>query len=223
MNEIQKTKATYDLFAKEYEEKTKQYVEKYLQFDFDLFLKSIKGKRILDIGSGPGRDSSLFKQKGFFPVCIDNSPAMISLCKKKGLEAYEMDMEHLTFEPASFDGIWAYTSLLHIPKSRVKQTLENIAHILTNDGIFYMGMKEGVFDGMKEDARYSGYGRYFAQYTKEELELLLSELFEIIHFSRVEINPEQIYLNFMCKKKKMVDMSECHSCVPRTVKIDLLL
>lgn len=38
---------------------------------------------------------------------------MIELCKEKGLETHIMDLENITFEDGSFDGVWAYTSLGH--------------------------------------------------------------------------------------------------------------
>jgi len=201
MNEAQETKATYDKYASEYEEKTQDYIEKYIKEDFDLFLQNLKGKKILDLGSGPGRDSIKFKQRGFHPVCIDISKAMIDLCKRKGLEAYEMDMETLDFEDASFDGVWAYTSLLHLPKSKIKNVINKIRDILKTKGIFYLGMKTGNSEGFEENKRYPNHKRYFSLYSKEEIEKLLSD-FEILHFSKVEIDSEHIYINFLCRKKQ---------------------
>ncbi len=201
MNEAQETKATYDKYASEYEEKTKDYIEKYIKEDFDLFLQNLKGKKILDLGSGPGRDSIRFKQKGFRPVCIDISKAMIDLCKEKELEAYEMDIENIKFENGFFDGVWAYTSLLHLPKSKIKKVIKKIENILKTEGIFYLGMKEGNSEGFEESKRYPNHRRYFSSYTKEEIEKLLID-FEILHFSKVEIGSKYIYINFLCRKKK---------------------
>jgi len=201
MNEAQETKALYDKYASEYEEKTQDYIEKYIKEDFDLFLQNLKGKKILDLGSGPGRDSIRFKQKGFHPVCIDISKAMVDLCKSKGLEAYEMNMENLDFEDASFDGIWAYTSLLHLSKSKIKNVLKKIYDILKTEGIFYLGMKAGNSEGFEENKRYPNHKRYFSLYSKEEIEKLLTD-FEILHFSKVEIDSEHIYINFLCRKKQ---------------------
>ncbi len=200
MNEAQETKALYDKYATEYKEKTLDYIEKYIKEDFDLFLQNLKGKKILDLGSGPGRDSIKFKQQSFHPVCIDISKAMVELCKNKGLEAYEMDMKNLDFEDASFDGVWAYTSLLHFPKSKIKNVLKKIYDILKIEGIFYLGMKAGNSEGFEENKRYPNHKRYFSLYTKEEIEKLLTN-FESLHFSKVEIDSNHIYMNFLCRKK----------------------
>lgn len=201
MNEAQETKSLYDRYASEYEEKTQDYIEKYIKEDFDLFLQNLKGKKILDFGSGPGRDSVKFKQKGFHPICIDISKAMVDLCKSKELEAYEMDMEYIDFGNDSFDGVWAYTSLLHLPKSKIKNVLKKVHNILKAEGIFYLGMKSGNSEGFIESKCYPNHKRYFSLYTKEEIEKLLTD-FEILNFSKVEINSEQIYINFLCRKKQ---------------------
>lgn len=199
MNAKKETCATYDKYARDYEEKAKDYIEKYIQNDFNLFLQKLRGKKILDLGGGPGRDSIRFKQRGFHPICIDISKAMVKLCKNKGIEAYEMDIEKLDFENNTFDGVWAYTSLLHIPKNQIKQVLKKIRAILKSKGVFYIGMKAGNFEGFQESKSYPNHKRYFALYTKDELEKLLSEFFEILSFSKVEIDGEHIYINFLCK------------------------
>ncbi|OYT36046.1 hypothetical protein B6U91_01990 [Candidatus Pacearchaeota archaeon ex4484_71] len=199
MDPLEETKLSYDTHATEYEKRTKDYIEEYIQKDFNLYLQNLKGRRILDIGSGPGRDSIRFKQRGFHPVCIDISKTMIELCKNKGLEAYEMNMENLDFDNNSFDGVWAYTSLLHLPKSRIKNAIKEIKRVLKPGGILYLGMKEGNSEGFEKREHYPNHKRYFALYPKEEIEKLISG-FEIIHFSETKIDKEHTYLNFLCKK-----------------------
>ena len=104
MEHKKETKSAYDKYAKEFEERTKNYIENYLLNDINLFIQNLKGDKILDLGSGPGRDSLFFKTKGLHPISIDISESMVELCKQKGLEAHVMDMEDLQFENNSFDG-----------------------------------------------------------------------------------------------------------------------
>ncbi|MBI4150172.1 methyltransferase domain-containing protein [Candidatus Woesearchaeota archaeon] len=195
------TKRTYDKYAQDYAERKQAYLQKYLLNDITLFIKQLKGKRVLDIGSGPGRDAAYLKEKGLQVVCIDISPTQVELCKKKGLEAYEMDFEHLTFEKRSFDGVWAYTSLLHVPKNRFDVVLCQIRDVLNKNGVVYIGMKEGTFEGFREDAHYPGHKRYVAWYTEEELKEKLMKYFMIVRVSRVEIDEEHKYVNVLCKVK----------------------
>mgnify|MGYP001595795381 CR=1 FL=1 len=59
----QKTKDLYDEYAKNFQKRTEGYLKKYLLKDANLFIQSLNGVDVLDIGSGSGRDSSYFKKK----------------------------------------------------------------------------------------------------------------------------------------------------------------
>ncbi len=124
---------------------------------------------------------------------------MIELCRQKGLEAREMDFEQLDFPPASFDGVWAYTSLLHLPKQKLDSVLQQIRTVLTKEGVFLIGMKEGSFEGYPDDPRYAGTKRYMAFYTEQELVERLIKHFVIIHVSKIVTEKKQLYLNIFCK------------------------
>lgn len=110
------TKETYNKSAKRYEKENQTFTEEKLSKERNLFLKSLKGKKILDLGSGPGTESLWFKKNNLNPICVDFSEEMIKLCKEKGLTAICQDMRHLDLEDQSFYGIWAYTSLIHLEK-----------------------------------------------------------------------------------------------------------
>lgn len=201
MKSNSKTQQTYDIIAKDYEKRNKDFNRKYLKNEINLFLKTIKGKKTLDLGSGPGDASLIFKQKGFQSICIDFSESMIQLCKEKGLKAYKLDMEHLDFKDNSFDAVWAYTSIMHLPKNKIPNILKKISELLKKDGIFYIGMIEGEFEGLKPEKNDELLKRYWSLYTKKELDQLLSKNFEIIHFSKIRYSKNYTFLNFMCKKK----------------------
>src|SRR3989338_8455892 len=83
---------------------------------FQKFIGLLKGGKILDLGCGSGDHSLYFKQRGLDVTSIDLSKEMVKLCNEKGLNALLMDIENLKFEDKLFDGVWAATSLLHIPK-----------------------------------------------------------------------------------------------------------
>ena len=189
----------YNKYATKFEEKTKDFIP-FIIDDMELFIQKLSGKKILDLGSGPGRDALFFKGKGLFPVCIDNSEVMIGLCKKKGLNAQMMDIENLQFEKNSFDGIWAYTSLLHVPKQNFSAILEKIASILKERCIFCIGMKEGNFEGFLESEKYPDGKRFFSLYKDDELREKLSKYFDILHASKVSLR-NATFLNYLCKKK----------------------
>lgn len=190
----------YDKHAEDFSRNSADYLRDYIMEDANLFLDSLSGKRILDLGSGPGRDSAYFLERGFEPFCLDFSSEMVRMCREKGLRAEIGDLENLSFNDESFDGVWAYTSLLHIPKKNFPRVLRNIGRILVNQGIFYLGMKEGDFEGWIESDKYPGMKRFFSLCQDDELREIVSTRFSIIHGSRIELR-DAVFLNYLCIKK----------------------
>jgi ubiquinone/menaquinone biosynthesis C-methylase UbiE len=189
----------YTKYARDFQDFTKDYLKKHIMNDARQFVHIINGKKVLDLGSGPGRDSLFFRKNGLKPVCIDIAPGMVKLCREKGLEAYEMDLENLEFEDSSFDGVWAYTSLLHMPKSKFSFVLKRISRVLKEKGVFYLGMKEGDFEGWKESDKYGGIRRFFSLYQDNEIKEALSGEFDILNTSKISLG-DAVFLNYLCRK-----------------------
>ncbi len=201
MNSKELTRKFYDEFAGKFEEWTRNYLKEYTLEDARLFVKNLNGKYILDLGSGIGRDSLFFKDNGARVICVDISKVMAKMCKNKGLDAFVMDIENLGFREGSFDGIWAYTSLLHIPKREFPIILDKIQLLLREKGIFYLGMKEGSFEGWIEDERYGGAKRFYSLYQDDELKTILERGFDVLHRSKIDLG-KNIYLNYLCRRLK---------------------
>jgi len=195
----QKTIDTYNQLAKEYDEETADFWERFPRTIIDNFLDLTKG-RVLDIGSGPGRDGLILKKAGLDVVCLDASGEMIKLSSQKGLESVLGDFCDLPFEEKVFDGVWSYTTLLHIPKLEVEKPLKEINRVLKPGGTFGLGLIEGDMELYRES---SGVGmpRWFSFYTKEEVENLLDKNgFEVVHFEQFKPKSKN-YLNLISKKK----------------------
>lgn len=186
--------------AVEYDNETIDFWERFPATFVSKFRESVKPKgKILDVGSGPGRDGLILQKEGFDMTCLDASEAMIKMCEDRGLKGIVGDFLKLPFSDEEFDAVWAYTSLLHIEKSKIKEALSEIKRVLKLNGIFALGMIEGE----KEEYRASSgvdKPRYFAFYKKQELENLLKEFgFEIIYFEEFKPGSKN-YLNFISKK-----------------------
>jgi SAM-dependent methyltransferase len=104
-----------------------------------------KNGRVLDIGCGPGFDSSYFVAKGFKVMGVDLSKEMLLLAKKNcpGGEFKNLDFRKLDFPERSFDGIFASCSLIHIPKSDVLPTLKKFFKMLKPGGVIYISLQGG--------------------------------------------------------------------------------
>ncbi len=143
-------------------------------------------KRLLEIGSGPGRDGLFFQNEGLSVVCTDLSPKMVSLCLQKGLEAHVMDFLHLDFPERSFDAVFALNSLLHVPKDSMPSLLGQINRLLQAGGLFYMGVYGGEdFEGVLPNDDYDP-KRFFSFHTDVAIITLLCSTFELVYYRRVD-------------------------------------
>lgn len=195
----QKTIQTYNQMAKEYDDETIDFWQRFPRTFFDKFAELVQGK-ILDVGSGPGRDGLLLKEKGLEVICLDASEAMIKLCEEKGLQSVVGDFISIPFKDNSFDGVWAYTSLLHIPKADISRAFNEIRRALKDDGILGLGLIEGDAEGYREGSEVN-MPRWFSFYTKEEVgQLLIKHDFKVLYFEQFQPRSKN-YLNFIAQKQ----------------------
>lgn len=194
-----------------YADRTKNAYGKYLQPFVDSFLNVLEGRVVLDLGCGPGRDLSYFKEKGLDAVGVDVAEGMVEICKNKGLSVLHTDFFSLPFNLESFDGIWAYTSLTLLPKEEFIQIVENIAGLLkSKTGVFAVGMIEGDFEGWKVDQKYPDTKRYVLRLQSRELEEILLKYFDTVELQRIK-DPENMnryYLHAICRKRNVKVMPD---------------
>jgi len=188
----------YDKNAKELSEKFKKCTDIDKRYAFKRFMDLLKGKKILDLGCGSGEHSSYFKEKGLDITAIDLSREMIRLCLDKKLNAVLMDIEHLDFENDSFDGIWAVTSLLHVPKLKLKDVIKKLNLILKTNGVLYVCVKEGkgekFVDYGSSDAK-----RFFAFWEEDELKKEFENYFDLIELRKEQVN-QDVFLKAFFRK-----------------------
>jgi ubiquinone/menaquinone biosynthesis C-methylase UbiE len=139
------------------------------------FAKTIKGRRVLDLGCGPGHDSYLFADLGFEVTGFDYSSEMIRRAKSfRQAEVQPFfitgDMRYLRnyFTENKFDAIWASASLLHIRKEDISQVLATMSQIAKSNCRIYISLKEGSGTRLvKEDKLGKPMQREFTFWTKE--------------------------------------------------------
>ena len=59
-----------------------------------------------------------------------------------------------------YDGIWACSSILHLPAEELENVLKKMKIALKKDGVIYTSFKYGTFQGERK-------GRYFTDFTEE--------------------------------------------------------
>lgn len=155
--------------------------------------------RILDAGSGSGRDARAFWEMGYQVDAFDASTAMVkAMCDYAGIPIRQMRFEDFIWDH-SFEGIWACASLLHVRRPDLPAVLRRLADHLVPDGILYASFKFGTEDRTKD-------GRHFTDMTEETLSALLDEcsaLRQVETWRTSDRRPdreEDIWLNALLRK-----------------------
>jgi 2-polyprenyl-3-methyl-5-hydroxy-6-metoxy-1,4-benzoquinol methylase len=135
----------------------------------------LRGKRILDVGCGFGRDSKYFSEKGYDVLGVDASEEMIKLAKTHAPKAAFLvqDMLALHLGDRKFDGIWCCASLLHIRKEDAPSVLKGLGDVLDDLGILFISVKRGEGEVLKKYP--DGTRRFFANYSDSELKRLVEQ------------------------------------------------
>lgn len=156
----------------------------------DAFLRRMEqqGSRdLLEIGAGTGQDSVFFAGHGLNVVTTDLSPAMVAICRAKGLDAVVTDLASPSLAPESFDAVYAMNSLLHVPNAALPSALAAIRALLRPDGLFFLGVYGGdSWEGSLADDDHVP-PRFFSRRTDAQIEQFAAEFFQIVDFHVVPL------------------------------------
>jgi len=179
------TMEAYNALASELAEGYDHHFETYAQSEAEHFLAKLsKVGRILDIGCGVGTASRYFAEQGYQQISADLSEEMIKECQRRGItNLVRADLEALPFPNSCFDGIWAHTSLLHIPKHRLVDVIGALDKLLKPGGAFFIALREGEAEGYEGQP---GMERWFAYYQANEFDGYIPKAYSIESFSRIE-------------------------------------
>lgn len=159
-----------------------------------------EGGRVLDLGCGSGRDSLAFLKAGFQVDAVDGSESMA----KTASSLTGLPVAHATFvayEPkGEYDGIWACSSLLHVPKGDLSVVIGKYARALKLGGVFYLSFKLGSHNGMRN-------GRWFTDLDEPSFRSLIAQV-SALKVSQIEITADvrpsrsnEKWLNAWCIRK----------------------
>lgn len=162
------------------------------------FLSRMKeGGTILDYGSGSGRDSAYFINKGFSVDSLDGSAEM----KAQAERLFGIKVKLSSFlsleEKDKYDGIWAQASILHLEEHDLKTALTLIERALKRDGVFYSSFRKGEEDGYEK-------GRWYTNMTERRfLSFLPAKLYVEKIWESQDVRPgvSRTWLSIICRKK----------------------
>ena len=162
------------------------------------FLSRMKeGGTILDYGSGSGRDSAYFLDKGFSVDSLDGSAEM----KAQAERLFGIKVKLASFlsleEKDKYDGIWAQASILHLEEHDLRAALTLIERALKRDGVFYSSFRKGEGDGYEN-------GRWYTNMTERRfLSFLPASLYVEKIWESQDVRPgvNRTWLSIICRKK----------------------
>lgn len=108
-----------------------------------------RGARVLEIGSGGGRDAALMEELGLHVRRTDITPAFIELLGAQGHEADLLDplTDDLASADGGYDAVWANASLLHVERPDLPVVLTRLTGVTRPGGLLRIAVKEGDGDG----------------------------------------------------------------------------
>lgn len=166
------------------------------------FLSKLKkGDFILDFGCGSGRDTKFFIEQGYQVEAVDGSSHLCKLASEyTGMNVKNMFFHELS-EVEKYDGIWACSSILHLPVVELIEVMKKMAVALKENGIIYTSFKYGTFEGERN-------GRFFTDMTEETFADFMREIEDLTveeQWITSDVRPgrgEEKWLNLILRKSQ---------------------
>lgn len=141
-----------------YDQKGHDYFRQTIDVDmttiYRRFLKYLKpGAKILDAGSGSGRDTRAFLSLGYAVEAFDASRTLAGLSSKlTGVQTQVLRFQEFRCHQ-KYDGIWCCAALLHVPRSALEDATSRLIEALKPGGVMYASFKLGDTDRIGDDGR----------------------------------------------------------------------
>lgn len=188
-----------------YNQNAVRFTVETVQVNFESTQKRFAGKlpagaAILDFGCGSGRDTKYFLSQGYQVDAVDGSA---ELCRLAG-EYTGVNVKNMLFhelaEVERYDGIWACSSILHLPPEELADVMRKMVIALKYNGIIYASFKYGTFAGERN-------GRYFTDMTEDAFADFLKQIKNIKieeQWITSDVRPERSeekWLNLILRKE----------------------
>lgn len=145
------------------------------------FLREVRpSSRLLEIGTGTGRDIADFIGAGFEVVGLDLSPEQGRYAIEAGAHQVIASARHLPFRDGSFPALWSMSTLMHVPNSTIEQTLEEVRRVLAPAAIGGIGAWGGP--DIEDYGDRPGDGRLFSRRSDETWRRLLETVGDVQAF-----------------------------------------
>lgn len=185
----------YNSYADIYDAEVTAFWEQFPSQTIEAFRSALPGTNVLDLGSGSGRDAVLLRNSGLDVTCLDASTSMIAMTQKLGFPSIHTDFSNMNLSGYQFDGIWAYTSLIHVPPEELVKTVTALYGALAANGVLLLGLIQGSGAQVVTRDSMPGAERYFQFYQAKEIDQLMHGAGFSLVFSENYTPRHSTYLN----------------------------
>jgi SAM-dependent methyltransferase len=168
----QETVRSYDTVAAEYAAEAAAMPE-WVATEIDVFATELGGSgRVLEIGSGGGRDAFELEKRGISVRRTDISRGFVELLRKNGFEADLLDpLTEDLVDPRRpglpYDGIWACACLIHVARDDFGTVLGRLAGATRTGGRLHASVREGDGEDVSTHGNAAAPRRYVETYWRE--------------------------------------------------------
>jgi len=143
LDHMHQTLQSYEGFAREYDKLVDPHRPPHIQKALRRLVEVLPpGGRVLEIGSGPGRDADVLESLGLVVRRTDATQAFVDLMVERGKHAELLNV--VTDElGGSYHGVLAMGVLIHVDRNQTDAVLRKIHTALRPGGAFLAAMREG--------------------------------------------------------------------------------
>jgi len=163
---------SYDAVAAEYAAEAAAMPD-WVAKEIDAFVSGLGGSgRVLEIGSGGGRDALALEQRGISVRRTDVSEGFVRLLRERGFAADRLDplTDDLTdpWRPGiPYDGVWACACLIHVARQDLAIVLGRLAAATRVGGPLHASLREGEGEDVSIEGDDAAPRRYVETYWRE--------------------------------------------------------
>jgi SAM-dependent methyltransferase len=166
------TVRSYDAIAAEYAAEAAA-MPGWVAAEIDAFVTELGGSgRVLEIGSGGGRDALALEKRGISVRRTDIAEGFVELLREGGFEADLLDP--LTDDLADpqrpdkpYDGVWACACLIHVARQDFGMVLGRLAEATRTGGRLHVSVREGDGEDVSTHGSAAAPRRYVETYWRE--------------------------------------------------------
>lgn len=172
MGTNQDTVRSYDAVASEYAAEAAA-MPGWVATEIEVFVTELGGSgRVLEIGSGGGRDALELEKRGISVRRTDISKGFVKLLRERGFEADLLDpLTEDLGDPrrpgTPYDGIWACASLIHVAREDFGTVLGRLAEATRTGGRLHISVREGDGEDVSIRGSAAAPRRYVETYWRE--------------------------------------------------------